>query len=121
MSNKILTVYWYPRCSTCRNAVAWLQKHNVAVTLIDMVQTPPSTALLQKLFKRSGSPITRFFNTSGELYREFQLAKKLPSMTDDQALDLLSRHGKLIKRPLVFSTDLVTIGFKEDIFKRTWV
>ena len=115
MSQVKLTVYWYPQCSTCRDAVKWLEKHNVGAgytVLIDMVQTPPSKPLLKKLLKQSGLPMQRFFNTSGELYREFKLSGKLPSLDEEQALDLLSEHGKIIKRPLIFSDTAVTVGFK---------
>ena len=121
MAEKKLTVYWYPKCSTCRNAVAWLHKRKQDLTLIDMVQTPPSKSLLKDLLKRSGFALLRFFNTSGKLYREFKLANKLPNMTEDDALALLSQHGKLIKRPLVFSHNKITLGFKAAEFTNIWL
>ena len=121
LENKVaLTVYHYPPCSTCRNALAWLAKHKLPVTSIDIVKAPPSKTLLKKLLKLSGLPLQRFFNTSGELYRDMGLKHKLPTMTEDAALTLLSKHGKLIKRPLAFSADQVTVGFKEPEFTVTW-
>ena len=44
-----------------------------------------------------------FFNTSGILYREMELTKKLISMTDEEKLDLLSTDGMLVKRPILIT------------------
>ena len=55
----------------------------------------------------------RFFNTSGKSYREGGFGKKLPTMSDDEALEALAADGKLIKRPLVDGGKFVLVGFKE--------
>ena len=54
-----------------------------------------------------------FFNTSGILYREMELSKKLPSMSDEEKLDLLSTDGMLVKRPILVTEKTVLVGFKE--------
>ena len=54
-----------------------------------------------------------FFNTSGILYREMELSKKLISMTDEEKLDLLSTDGMLVKRPILITEKTVLVGFKE--------
>ncbi len=59
----------------------------------------------------------RFFNTSGKLYREMELKKKLPDMSDDEVLDLLASDGMLVKRPLLVTGNIVFAGFKEDTWK----
>ena len=61
-----------------------------------------------------------FFNTSGILYREMELSKKLPSMSDEEKLDLLSTDGMLVKRPLLITDDnKVLVGFKETQWQDT--
>ena len=55
----------------------------------------------------------KFFNTSGILYREMELSKKLPSMSDEEKLDLLSTDGMLVKRPILITENTVLVGFKE--------
>ena len=37
----MITFYWYPKCSTCRNAKRWLEEHEIPFEAIDMVATPP--------------------------------------------------------------------------------
>ena len=58
-------------------------------------------------------PLKKFFNTSGLLYKEMKLKDKLPTMTEDEQLQLLATNGMLVKRPLVVGDDFVLTGFKE--------
>jgi arsenate reductase len=66
---------------------------------------------------KSGLLLKKFFNTSGQLYREMELSKKLPTMSDDAMLDLLASDGMLVKRPLLITDKKVLVGFKEDEWK----
>lgn len=45
------------------------------------------------------------------------LKEKLPAMSEEEQLELLSSNGMLIKRPLLISDKGVCVGFKEDNFK----
>ena len=49
----------------------------------------------------SGLPVRKFFNTSGVLYKSLGLKEKLPSMSEDECLELLATDGMLVKRPLL--------------------
>ena len=62
----------------------------------------------------SGLPLKRFFNTSGIPYRELGLAKKLPAMSEEEQIALLSTDGMLIKRPLAVGDGFVLTGFREE-------
>lgn len=106
-------VYQYPKCGTCRKALKWLDERGVAYETIHIVDSPPKKAELGKLWKKSGLPLKRFFNTSGVSYREGGFGKKLPTMSDDEALSALAADGKLIKRPIVITGEAVLVGFKE--------
>lgn len=112
-------VFQYPKCSTCRKALKWLGEHGVKYTESDLVATPISLAKLRDLHKRSGLPIRRFFNTSGESYRNGGFGKKLPAMSDAEALAALAGDGKLVKRPIVDAGKTVLVGFDEDVYAET--
>jgi arsenate reductase len=105
------TVYQYPKCSTCRKALAWLDEQGVKYEAVDIVEAPPSKAQLKAALETSGLPVKRFFNTSGQSYREGKFGERLPRLTDAQALDALAADGKLIKRPLVIGKGFVLVGF----------
>ena len=62
--------------------------------------------------------LKRFFNTSGIQYREMELSKKLPDMSEDEQFRLLASDGMLVKRPLLVGKDFVLTGFKEDEWKK---
>ncbi|MEB6085155.1 arsenate reductase family protein [Enterococcus casseliflavus] len=114
----MITFYWYPKCSTCRNAKRWLEEHEIPFEAIDMVTTPPEPEQLLAWIQSSEAPLTRFFNTSGMKYRELQLKEKVPTMTAQDAADVLATDGMLIKRPLLVSGDRFLInGFKENEYE----
>jgi arsenate reductase len=112
-------VYHYPKCSTCRKAIKWLGEHGVDHTASDLVATPIPLAKLRDLYKRSGLPIRRFFNSSGESYRNGGFGKKLPEMSDADALAALAEDGKLVKRPIVDTGKTVLVGFDEESYAAT--
>lgn len=63
--------------------------------------------------RKVGLPLKKFFNTSGLLYKEMELKNKLPLMSEEEQLKLLSTNGMLVKRPLIVGKDKVLVGFKE--------
>ena len=73
----------------------------------------PSYEELKEWYEKGELPLKRFFNTSGMLYKEMKLKDKLPTMTEEEQLQLLATNGMLVKRPLIVKDDLVLIGFKE--------
>ena len=68
--------------------------------------------------ERSGLPLTKFFTTSGLLYKSMELKDKLPSMSEEEMLRLLAADGMLVKRPLLVGDDLVLVGFEETEWER---
>ncbi|WP_243014653.1 arsenate reductase family protein [Brevibacillus borstelensis] len=115
-----IKAYLYDKCGTCRKARQWLNQHNVAIEEIPIVDAPPTEDELRSMWQASGLPLTKFFNTSGQFYRELGLKDKLPSMTEDEMLKLLASNGKLLKRPLVSDGKTVTVGFKEEEYEKAW-
>jgi arsenate reductase len=87
---------------------------------VNIFETPPSRERMAEMIAKSGLPIKKFFNTSGEAYKEMQLKDKLPGMSEAEMIDLLASNGRLIKRPIVYDGERVTVGFKEDEYDRVW-
>ncbi len=109
----------YPPCSTCKKAKKWLDDHGVAYEARDIKQDNPTQEELRAWQARSGLPLKRFFNTSGQLYRGLQLKEKLPAMPEAERLALLAGDGMLVKRPLAVGEDFVLVGFKEAEWEQT--
>ena len=103
----------YPKCSTCQKALKWLDDKGLEYTLRDIKSQNPTYEELKGWYGMSGMPLRKFFNTSGLLCKSMALKDKLPNMSEDEMLELLSTDGMLVKRPLLIGEGFVLIGFKE--------
>ena len=104
----------YPKCTTCQKAQKWLDDNKIEYELRDIKLNNPTLDELTEWHKKSGLPLKKFFNTSGLLYKSLDLKNKLPTMSEDEMLNLLASGGMLVKRPLVIGEDFVLVGFKEN-------
>jgi arsenate reductase len=104
----------YPKCTTCKKAEKWLKENHPEYEMRDIKEQNPGYEELKEWYERSGLDIKKFFNTSGNLYKEQGLKDKLPSMSDEDKLKLLATNGMLVKRPLLITDEMVLIGFKEE-------
>lgn len=103
----------YPKCTTCQKARKWLESTGLPFDSRHIKDEHPSIAELRQWHARSGLPLRRFFNTSGQLYRQLGLKDRLPEMTDEEQYKLLASDGMLVKRPLLVGEDFVLTGFNE--------
>lgn len=104
----------YPRCSTCQKAKKWLDEQGKKYTERHIVENNPTYEELKQWYEMSGLPLKKFFNTSGLKYKELQLKDKLPTMSEEDMLQLLATDGMLVKRPLLVVDDKVLVGFKQE-------
>ena len=110
----MVKVYCYSRCTNCKKALKWLDENKIEYKSVDIKEDHPDEETLKKLHKKSGLPLRKFFNTSGQLYREMGLSKKLPEMSEEEMFKILASDGMLVKRPLLITGGKVLAGFKED-------
>ena len=104
----------YPPCSTCRKARKWLDDHGIAYTARHIKENNPTYEELKLWLERSGLPIKKFFNTSGQQYKALGLKDRLPGMRVDEQLQLLATDGMLVKSPVVVTEDgTILTGFRE--------
>ncbi len=115
-----LAFYWYPKCGTCRKAKKWLEENNVDFNEIHIVDNPPAKEQLKEMYQNSGLELKKFFNTSGQKYRELGLKDKIGTASEDELLELLASEGMLIKRPLAYDGKKTTVGFKEEEYEKNW-
>jgi arsenate reductase len=109
----MIKIYSYEKCSTCKKALSWLREREVQAQVLPIVEQPPSVAELRQMLAYVGD-LKKLFNTSGELYREMKMSERLPSLSQAEALELLSANGKLVKRPFLLGDGFGCVGFKEE-------
>lgn len=104
----------YPRCTTCIKAKRYLESKNLNFIDRDIKINNPTLEELKSFHKLSNLPLKKLFNTSGLLYKEFDLKNKLDTMTDEEQYNLLASNGMLVKRPILVLDSIVLFGFKQD-------
>ena len=103
----------HPTCTTCEKARTYMKNHGLSYQERDIRTENPSLAELTGWHQKSGLPLKRFFNTSGNKYRELGLTQKLPEMSEEEQLALLATDGMLVRRPILVAGDTVLVGFSE--------
>lgn len=115
-------IYEYKNCDTCKKALKFLDEKKVTYKIIPIVDQPPSFTELKKMIgfiEQTGGTFKNLFNTSGVQYRELKISDQLKSgMTESEALNLLAKNGKLIKRPFLMGADFGLVGFKKDVWEK---
>ena len=107
------TFYEYPKCSTCRKAKAELNQLGLEVESVNIKENPPSAQFLRELLEGADLELKKFFNTSGQSYRSLGLKDKLPTLSQDEAVKLLSSDCMLIKRPILINDGKVLqVGYR---------
>jgi arsenate reductase len=115
-----IKIYEYAGCSTCRNALKYMDARKKKYDRVPIVEQPPTVRELEAMLgylKASGKTFKNLFNTSGEQYRALKVGERIKAgMTEQEAIALLSKNGKLIKRPFLLTGKGGTTGFQAE----TW-
>ena len=109
----MLELYQHPTCSTCKAARKWLDDHLIEYRAINMIENPPTQKTLLNLMSQTNLPVLRFFNTSGNRYRELELKNRVPNMNITECAAILASDGMLIKRPLLTDGKRTTLVLKK--------
>ncbi|MDR0825122.1 MAG: arsenate reductase family protein, partial [Prevotella sp.] len=76
----------YPKCGTCQKAAKWLKENQIDLNSRDISKDNPSKSELLEWIGKSGLPISKFFNTSGKIYKENNLKEKVKSAPDSELI-----------------------------------
>jgi arsenate reductase len=112
----MLTVYIYQKCSTCRDALKWLDARGIPYQIKAIRETPPSPAELKTALQAYGGDLRKLFNSSGIDYRDLNLKDQLPTLGEADAFGLLTQNGNLVKRPFLIGAGKALVGFKPDVW-----
>lgn len=99
------TLICYKKCTTCKAVEKLMRDNAIDFELREIDKDNPSKEEIKTWKEKSKLDLKRFFNTSGKIYREMGLSKKLKDMSEEYQLDLLSSDGMLVKRPILLLDD----------------
>ncbi|WAF84588.1 arsenate reductase (glutaredoxin) [Metapseudomonas otitidis] len=103
-----MTLYHNPRCSKSRGALELLEARGLTPTVVRYLETPPSSAELKTLLARLGIGARQLLRTGEEEYQSLGLADT--GLSDDQLIDAMSQHPRLIERPILVVDDKAVVG-----------
>ena len=91
------TIYHNPRCSTSRKALDRLREEGFEPQVVKYLDEVPSREQLRTLISDAGLTVREAVRTREAEYKELGLA----DASDDELLDAMVSHPKLIQRPFV--------------------
>lgn len=103
-----LTLYHNPRCSKSRGALELLEARGLTPEVVRYLETPPDAATLKALLGKLGIGARQLLRSGEDEYRTLGLAD--PALSDDQLIDAMARHPKLIERPILVAGNKAVIG-----------
>ncbi|MDG9853129.1 arsenate reductase (glutaredoxin) [Pseudomonas nitroreducens] len=103
-----ISLFHNPRCSKSRGALELLEERGIQPEIIRYLETPPSTAELKALLGKLGIGARQLLRTGEDEYKELNLAN--PALGDDQLIEAMASHPKLIERPILVVGDKAVIG-----------
>lgn len=109
----MIKIYYYNKCGTSRKAKKFFDDHGIDYEIIQIIEEPPTKEDLKKMIKQSGLEIKKFFNTSGQSYRDLGMKDKIKTLTEEELLEILASDGKIIKRPVVTDGTVTTVGWND--------
>jgi arsenate reductase len=109
-------IYCYSGCGTCKKALKWLKDRGIEGDQIPIREQPPSKQELEAALKQVPA-VRALLNTSGRDYKAMGMKDLLPTLTPSAAVELLSKHGNLVKRPfIVLPQGRILVGFDEQAY-----
>lgn len=114
MPNPTPLVLCYPKCGTCQKAEKWLKANEIEYSYRPIKEQNPTVEELNRWIELSGLPISKFFNTSGLLYKEQNMKDKVKLLSTAELIEILASNGLMVKRPILVADNTVLVGFKEE-------
>lgn len=91
-------IYHNPRCSKSRQTLEILKENNVDVQVIEYLKNIPKKEELRDLITQLGISPFELIRKGEVIYKENYKGKKL---SDEEWIDAMIMHPKLIERPIV--------------------
>ena len=113
----MIKVYGIKTWSSVRNSLKFFKENNIEVEFFDTRKETPSSSSVRSWVEKAG--IDLVFNSRGTKYRDLGL-KELDLDEEGKVL-WLEKEPMLLKRPIVECDDKVLVGFKEQIFKDSFL
>ncbi len=104
----MVSIYHNPRCSKSRQTLALLEEGGIDPEIILYLETPPSAETLTNVLQKLGITPRQLLRKGEDAYKENNLSDT--SLSDQQLIDAMVAHPKLIERPIVINGSKAALG-----------
>ena len=102
-------IYHNPRCRKSRETLALLHDQGFKPEIIEYLKTPPSESDLGEICRLLDVRPKEIIRTKEALFKELGLSLK-DERSDAEWIAIMSRHPKLIERPIVVRSGKAALG-----------
>lgn len=103
-----IQIYHNPRCSKSRTTMELLTEKGVQPEVIEYLKSPPNKQQLEQILDMLGLEPRQLMRTHETEYKENNLADE--SLSRDQLIEAMTKHPKIIERPIVICNGKAAIG-----------
>ena len=101
-------IFHNSRCSKSRQALQILQDSNCDIEIINYLETDLDVSLIKDILKKLSLKPRDILRTSEQDYKDNNL--KEDDFSDDDLIDYMIKHTKLIERPIVIKGHRAVLG-----------
>ena len=101
-------IFHNPRCSKSRQALQILQDNNCDIEIINYLETDLNASLIKDVLHKLSLKPRDILRTSEQDYKDNNLKKD--NFSDDDLIDYMIKHPKLIERPIVIKGHRAVLG-----------
>ena len=106
--DEMITIYHNPRCSKSRETLQLLHDRGIEPQVVEYLRTPPDKAELKRILKLLDISPRDLMRTKEAEYKDSGADD--PELSDEELLDIMLAHPKLIERPIVVTGNRAAIG-----------
>lgn len=112
-------LYGIPNCNTVKKARTWLEENNIDYVFHNFKKEGISQEKLSEWMEQY--PWDKIMNKAGMTYRKLPDDVKESLTNAEAAIAVLIEKTSMIKRPIIESDQIVTLGFKEEEFQKAYL
>lgn len=102
------TIYYNPKCGTCRNTLEILNKKGVKPRIVEYLKNAPSTTEIDAILKKLNMPPSDMVRVKEPIYAELKLGNA--TLSRAEWLKIIHENPVLIQRPIVVKDNQAVIA-----------
>ncbi|QSZ41588.1 Spx/MgsR family RNA polymerase-binding regulatory protein [Sulfurimonas aquatica] len=113
----MIKVYGIKNCDSVKKALSFFKKNNLEYELFDFKSEPLPCEKISEWLEKTD--MKTLFNSRSTTYRNLKL--KEMNLNEDEQKGWLCKENLLIKRPVVEFNGSLLVGYKDDIYQRSFL